>query len=66
MKYNWNMFLWSNWQHGSIGTDNGLALNRWQAIIWSKVGMFYWRIYVSFGLCELMQISQAISESSKQ
>ena len=24
----------------------------WQAIIWSKVGMLYWRIYASLGLSE--------------
>ena len=31
--------LGSNSQYGSIGSDNGLALNRRQAIIWSYVGM---------------------------
>ena len=29
-------FLGSNWQHIIIGSDNGLALNRRQAIIWSN------------------------------
>ena len=42
--------LWSNWQYGNIGSDNGLAPNRRQAKLWSVVGMFYWRIYASFGL----------------
>ena len=41
------------WQYGSIGSDNGLALNRQQAIIWSNIGMLYWCIYVSFSLNEL-------------
>ena len=36
--------LWSNWQYGSIGSDNGLAPNKRQAIILTKVGMLYWRI----------------------
>ena len=32
---------------------NGLALNRQQAIIWSNVGMLYWRIFASLSLNEL-------------
>ena len=46
--------LGSNWQYDSIGSDNGLAPNRRQAIIWTNVGMLYWRIYASLGLNELM------------
>ena len=42
-----------NLQYGSIGSDNGLAPNRWQAIIWTNVGMLYWCIYASLGLNEL-------------
>ena len=30
--------LWSNWQYGSSGSDNGLAPTRRQAIIWISVG----------------------------
>ena len=45
--------LGSNWQYGSIGSDNGLAPNRWQAIIWSNDGMFYWCIHASLGPNEL-------------
>ena len=33
--------------------DNGFALNRWQAIIWTIGGFFYWHIYVSLDLNEL-------------
>ena len=36
-----------NWQYGSIGSDNGLALIMQQAIIWTNVGMLHWCIYVS-------------------
>ena len=36
--------LGSNWQYESIGSDNGLAPNKRQAIIWSNVIMLYWRI----------------------
>ena len=32
-------FFGSNWQYGSIGSDNGLVPNRCQAIIWSNDGM---------------------------
>ena len=37
--------LWSNCQYGRVCSDNVLATNRRQAIIWSNVIMFYWRIY---------------------
>ena len=39
----------------SIGSDNGLALTRQQAIIWTNDGKFTdgWRIYASLGLNEL-------------
>ena len=30
---------------------------RRQAIIWSNVGMFYWRIFSSLGLSELTEIA---------
>ena len=46
--------LGSNRQYGSIGSDNGLAPNRRQVIIWTKDGMFYWYTFTSFGLNELM------------
>ena len=39
-----------NWKHSSIGSNNGLAPNRRQAIIWANVDMMYWRIYASLCL----------------
>ena len=48
--------LWSNWQHSSIGSDNGLAPNRRQTIMWSYVGMLYWRTYASLGPNELSSV----------
>ena len=45
--------LGSNWQYGSIGSDNGLAPNRRQAIIWTNDGPGYWRLYASLDLNEL-------------
>ena len=44
----------SNYQHVSIGSDNGLVPNRWQAIIWNKGGLLYLGIYASLSLKELM------------
>ena len=37
-------------------SDNGLAPNRWQAIIWTKDGIVNWRIYASLGLNESNRI----------
>ena len=45
--------LGSNWQYGSIDSDNGLASNMWEAVILSNVGMFYWHNYASLVLNEL-------------
>ena len=38
---------WFNWQCVVIGSDNGLAPNRRQAIIWTNDGLVYWRIGVA-------------------
>ena len=54
----WNFtkicYLASNWQYGNIRSYNGLAPNMRQAIIWSNVGMLYWRIYAPLAFNELM------------
>ena len=42
-----------NQQYPSIGSDDGLAPSRRQAIIWTNDGIVYWRIYTSLGLNEL-------------
>ena len=42
--------LRSHAQYGSNGSNNGFVSNRLQAIIWSNVGMLYWRIGATFGL----------------
>ena len=36
-----------------IGSDNGLAPNRWQAIIWTNDDPVQWRKYESLDLNEL-------------
>ena len=58
LNFKWNFIeicsLGFNWQYGSIVSDNGLAPNRRQAIIWSNVGMLYWHIYAPLGLTALI------------
>ena len=51
--FTWICSLVSNWQYGSIGSDNGLAPNRQQAIIWTNDCLGYWCIYASLSLNEL-------------
>ena len=46
--------LGSNWQYGSISSDNGLVPNRRQAIIWANNALGYWRIYALLCLNELI------------
>ena len=43
-----------NWQYTSIGSDDGLAPIKRQNILWTNDGLVYCRIYVSFGLEELI------------
>ena len=49
----WFKFHWNLLKYSSIGSDNGLALVRWQGIIWTNDGLVYWCINASFGLNEL-------------
>ena len=44
-----------NYQSAIIGSNDGLAPNRRQAIIGTKGGIVHWRIYASLGLNELTQ-----------
>ena len=41
-------------EYVSIGSDDSLAPNSRQAIIWSNDEQVYWRIYASPGISELM------------
>ena len=54
LNFKWNFTeacsLGSNWQYGSIGSENGLAPNRRQTIIWSNFGMLHWHIYAHSAL----------------
>ena len=40
----------------SIGSDNGLAQSRWQAIVWTSDHLVYWCINASLSLNELKQL----------
>ena len=44
------------------GSDNGLSLNRRQAIIWTGDGIVYRRLYASLGLIELEWLCFATRE----
>ena len=44
-KFNWKLFSGSNAWYACIGWDNGLALIRQQATVWTNVGLVYWYIY---------------------
>ena len=48
--------LGSNWQYGSIGSDNDLTPNKQQAITWISDAIGYWCIFASLSLNELMRI----------
>ena len=50
----------SNWKHSSIGSDNGLAPNRRQAIIWTNAVLGYRHKYASLGLNELTYWSRVM------
>ena len=45
--------LWSNWQYVNIGSDAGLARNKWQYNISSNDGPIHRRIYASPSFNEL-------------
>ena len=47
-----SLFLRSNKQYYSMGSDNGLASVTQQAIIQTDGVFFYWRIYASLSLNE--------------
>ena len=43
LKFHWSLLL----RVQLIGLDNGLARNKWQAIIWTNADRIHWRIYVA-------------------
>ena len=53
LKFHWSLFLKVQLAVFSIGSDNGLALNRRHAIISTNDDPVQWRIYTSLGLNEL-------------
>ena len=52
-----------NW-YVIIGSDNGLAPNRRQAIIWTNGGLVYWRIYASLVLNVLITNDDEIEKKN--
>ena len=47
-------YLGTNWQHVSIGSDNGLAQFRPQAIVWTNADLIHYRIYTALWSDELI------------
>ena len=43
-----------SYQFSSIGLENGVLPNGWQAIFWTSDGPVYWHVYVSFGFDKLI------------
>ena len=54
LKLYWSLFLRVQLTKSSIGSNNGLASNRRQAIIWTNADPVHWRIYAALGGDELM------------
>ena len=53
-KFHWSLFSWVyNWQHVSIGADNGLAPNWQQIITWTNDDPVYGSYMASWGNNEL-------------
>ena len=47
----WYVF---SWQYAIIGSDNGLALNRQQTIIWTKDGLVCWQDHLPIDYSSLI------------
>ena len=56
INFQWFFFQDSNRQWASIGSGNGLAPNRRQAITWTNADQVHWRIYAAVGGYELMRM----------
>ena len=67
LNFKWNFIeicsLGYRWQFCSIVSDNGLAPNRRQAIIWSNADPIHWHIYAALGGDEFTQVLLNLLES---
>ena len=50
-----------NWQQHSVDLDNGLALNRQQAVIWTNAVPIHWRIYTALSGDELISLEISLT-----
>ena len=55
LKFHWNVLLRVQLTATHPGSDNGLAPNRRQAIIWTNADLINWRIYAALVGDELME-----------
>ena len=53
--------LVSNWQEVSIGSGNGVAPSRWQAITWTNADQVHQRIYATLGGDEVRRVAVVIN-----
>ena len=53
-----------NLHQGSIGSDNGLVLNRQQYIIWINDGLIHWCIYATLSLNVFKYIDSLVQDCS--
>ena len=65
LNFHWSVFLRVQLSYSSIGSDNGLALSRRQAIIWTKTDTIQQRIYAAPGGDELIQTMDCQLYSTK-
>ena len=57
LKFHWHLFLRVQLIITSIGSDNGLAPDRWHDIIWTNAYQIHWRLYAALGGNELRQLT---------
>ena len=65
LSFHWSLFRRVNQNYSSIGSDNGLAQNRRQAIIWTNVDTVHRRIYAASEGYEVIIIFLTTSYANK-
>ena len=62
--FHWSLFLRVQLTITQHCLDNGLALNRWQAVIWINADLIHWCIYAALGGDELIAVIKAMQDIS--
>ena len=58
LRFHWSLFPRVQLKHSSIGSCNGLAPNRQQAITWTNAYPVHWRVYAAFGVRRVKTIKK--------